>query len=162
VSRRPSRDQAAAASWPHPRTRRAPAALGLLVALAVSLTSPFEAPIRAAVALSAVAPLGASAGVNVQITGTGFDPVAANNTVTLTPQNGVAVNLVAESITVLDAAKGLRRIGITVPAGLPVGNAAILVRNEDDAIKRMGFFLLLPSPTFENDHPHSVIAQSSS
>ena len=88
-------------------------------------TAPFEAPIRAAVALSAVAPLGASAGINVQITGTGFDPVAANNTVTLTPQGGAAVNLVAESITVLDATKGLRRIGITVPAGLPVGNAAV-------------------------------------
>ncbi len=97
--------------------------------MAVSLTAPFEAPIRAAVALSAVAPLGASAGINVQITGTGFDPVAANNTVTLTPQGGAAVNLVAESITVLDATKGLRRIGITVPAGLQVGNAAILVRN---------------------------------
>ena len=124
VTGRPSRGQAAAPRWPHPRTRRAPAALGLLVALAVSLTAPFEAPIRAAVAFSAVAPLGASAGINVQITGTGFDPVAANNTVTLTPQGGAAVNLVAESIAVLDAAKGLRRIGITVPAGLPVGNGA--------------------------------------
>ena len=80
-------------------------------------------------ALTAVAPLGASAGVNVQITGTGFDPIASNNTVTLTPQGGAAVNLVAETIAVLDAVKGLRRIGITVPPGLPIGAAAVMVRN---------------------------------
>ncbi len=95
----------------------------------MALTGQFDVDLRAAVALTAVAPLGASAGVNVQITGTGFDPVASNNTVTLTPQSGAAVDLVAETIAVLDAAKGLRRIGITVPSGLAVGSAGVLVRN---------------------------------
>jgi hypothetical protein len=93
------------------------------------VTTTLTPTVRAAVALSAVAPLGASAGINVQITGTGFDPVASNNTITLTPASGAAVTLVAESITVLDQTKGIRRIGITVPSGLAVGTAAILVRN---------------------------------
>jgi hypothetical protein len=109
--------------------RRLRVVIALAVALMALMTAQLAPPLRAAVALSAVAPLGASAGINVQITGTGFDPIASNNTVTLTPSGGSVVTLVAETITVLDQAKGLRRLGITVPAGLPVGNAAVLVRN---------------------------------
>ncbi len=104
------------------------AALFLAIGCA-ALTAGFEIRVRAAVALTAVAPLGASPGVSVQITGTGFDPVASNNTVTLTPQGGAAVSLVAETIATLDAATGLRRLGVTVPSGLPVGSAAVFVRN---------------------------------
>jgi subtilisin family serine protease len=100
----------------------------VLVILAV-LAARFEAPLMAAVSLTAVAPLGASAGVVVQITGTGFDPVASNNTVTLTVPGSASASVVGETIAVLDAAKGLRRLGITVPAGLAIGNAAIVVTN---------------------------------
>ena len=83
----------------------------------------------AAVSLTAVAPLGASTGVVVQITGTGFDPVASNNTVTLTAPGGTSASLVGETIAVLDAVKGLRRLAVTMPAGLPIGSAAIVVTN---------------------------------
>ena len=100
----------------------------LLVILAV-LAARFEAPLMAAVSLTAVAPLGASAGVVVQITGTGFDPVASNNRVTLTAPGGASASVVGETIAVLDAAKGIRRLGVTVPAGLPIGTAAIVVTN---------------------------------
>ena len=101
----------------------------VLALVGIALTGNFEAPVRAAVSLSAVAPLGASAGVVVQITGTGFDATAGNNTVTLTLPGGASASLTGETIAVVDAAKGIRRVGVTVPAGLPTGNAAVVVTN---------------------------------
>ncbi|HET7607906.1 MAG TPA: hypothetical protein VFL84_04455, partial [Gammaproteobacteria bacterium] len=73
--------------------------------------------------------MGASRSVAVAITGTGFDVIAGNNVVTFTPVTGAAVNATASAITTLSAATGLRRLTVTVPAGLPVGTAALSVRN---------------------------------
>ncbi len=100
-----------------------------IVAVLAAFPSLFESHLLAAVSLTVVAPAGASVGVTVQITGTGFDPVASKNTVTLTPATGAPVTVVAETIATLDANKGLRRIGIKVPAGLAVGTAPIRVTN---------------------------------
>ena len=101
----------------------------IVVALVVWLPSERGTRLLAAVSLTAVTPYGASAGVIVQITGNGFDSTAANNSVTLTPSSGPAATVVAETIATLDATKGLRRLGITVPAGLPIGPAAVRVVN---------------------------------
>lgn len=125
---------------------RARACLGL-AAVALALTGHFSAPLRAAVSLSAVAPLGASAGVVVQITGTGFDATAANNTVTLTLPGGASASLTGETITVVDAAKGIRRIGVTVPAGLAAGTANVVVTNRITAESAGGRTLQIVSMT---------------
>ena len=59
----------------------------------------------------------------------GFDATAANNVVTFTPAVGSAASATASAITTLSAATGLRRLTVTVPAGLPIGTAALSVRN---------------------------------
>ncbi len=97
--------------------------------LLLGVLTVLHAPLRAAIALSAVAPLGASPGVTVQITGSGFAPVAASNQVVLTPSTGPAVTVSGSSIVVLDAAKDLRRLAITLPSGMPIGIATVQVRN---------------------------------
>src|SRR4051812_10624032 len=90
----------------HPGSRNvATRRLSLIAALSCALVlwlSPVEQTrLLAAVSVTTVTPNGASAGVTLQITGTGFDPTAANNSVTLTPSTGAAVTLVAEAITTL-------------------------------------------------------------
>ncbi len=112
------------------RKRRGRVALGIAtaIALAVWLLSDPGTRLLAAVSLTSVTPYGASEGVAVQVTGTGFDPIAANNRVTLTPSAGPAVIVVPDTIATLDATKGLRRLGLKVP-GLPVGPAAVRVVN---------------------------------
>ena len=97
--------------------------------LLIAVVATVQAPVRAAMSLTAVAPLGASVGGTVQITGTGFAPVAANNKVTLTSASGVSRVAIAQSIVVVNASTGLRRLAITVPTGLPVGAASIQVEN---------------------------------
>jgi len=116
----------APASSPRHALHRITAALVVLAALAAPR---FAREIAAAASITVVAPTGASAGVVVQITGTGFDPTASRNTVTLTPASGPAVTVPADTIATVDATKGVRRIGFTVPAGLPIGAAAIKVTN---------------------------------
>ncbi len=111
---------------PRFRSRRARLCVGLLL---LGVLTVLHAPLRAAIALNAVAPLGASAGVTVQITGSGFAPVAASNQVVLTPASGPAVTVNGSSIVVLDAAKDLRRLSIALPPGLPTGIASVQVRN---------------------------------
>ena len=76
-------------SAPRFRSQRIRLCVGLLL---LGVLTVLHAPLRAAIALSAVTPLGASAGVTVQITGSGFAPVAANNQVVLTPSSGPAVS----------------------------------------------------------------------
>ncbi|HXH05443.1 MAG TPA: PKD domain-containing protein, partial [Vicinamibacterales bacterium] len=77
--------------------------------------------------LGSVAPMGATPGVAINITGTGFDPTAANNEVTfLLP--GASATVLGSAITTLDATRGLRRLRVTVPP-LPVGRAQLRVRN---------------------------------
>jgi hypothetical protein len=79
--------------------------------------------------LAAVSPMGASPSVAVSITGTGFNATAANNVVTFIPASGSAVTTAATAVTTLSAATGLRRLTVTVPAGLPIGTAALRVLN---------------------------------
>jgi RHS repeat-associated protein len=110
-------------------TVAAPSQLAALLAAAVSAATVVPSG-TAAASVTAVTPYGASAGVSVQITGTGFDPASANNSVTLTPATGAAVTLTAETIATLDASKGLRRLGIRVPAGFPIGPASVRVTNQ--------------------------------
>jgi len=80
--------------------------------------------------LSTVSPMGASPSVAVSVTGTGFNTTASSNEVTFTPASGPSVTSVASAIATLSAATGLRRLTVTVPAGLPVGAAALSVRNK--------------------------------
>jgi len=72
---------------------------------------------------------GVSASAIWSATGTGFDPAAANNTITFTPATGGAVTVPASSSTVVDAARGIRRVSVRVPAGLPIGPASVQVLN---------------------------------
>ncbi len=78
--------------------------------------------------LMSVNPLGASSGVAIQITGTGFNATAKNNRVTFTPMSGGAPQTaIATAIATLDASKGIRRLNVAVPPGLPAGTASLLV-----------------------------------
>ncbi|MGE5245125.1 MAG: PKD domain-containing protein [Betaproteobacteria bacterium] len=81
----------------------------------------------AAGTLSAVGPAGASPGITVNISGTGFDTTAANNTVTFTPAAGAPVSVPGRSLITLNSTTGMRRLSVIVPAGLPVGPAALAV-----------------------------------
>ena len=77
--------------------------------------------------LAAVSPLGASVGISVGITGTGFDPAPANNRVTFLSPLG-AVSATAATVGAPDAA-GLRRLTLIVPPGVGVGTTALSVTN---------------------------------
>lgn len=90
---------------------------------------PLAIQIARAGTLSSIAPAGVSTGQAINITGTGFDPTASNNTVTLTPTTGMAMSATGTAIALLDSATGLRRLTITVPEGLPVGTTAVRVTN---------------------------------
>ena len=84
------------------------------------------AMIAAAGTLSTVSPTGASAGVPLNINGTGFNTTAAQNEVTFTHDSGIAVVAVPTRVV---AGAGLAMLTVTVPPGLPVGRTAIRVTN---------------------------------
>ena len=92
-----------------------------LIALAIQHTS--------AGALSSVSPSGATSGVTLLITGTGFNTTAANNVVTFTPSSGSPLTASAKTVATIDAASGLRRLTVVVPDGLPIGTTALTVTN---------------------------------
>ncbi len=77
--------------------------------------------------LSALGPMGASPSVALSITGTGFNTTASSNQVTFTSTSGPSVTVAATAVTTLSAATGLRRLTVTLPAGLPIGSAAVRV-----------------------------------
>jgi hypothetical protein len=79
--------------------------------------------------LASVSPMGASPTVSVSITGTGFNATAANNVVTFTSAGGAAATATASAVATLSTTTGLRRLTVTVPAGLQAGRAALSVRN---------------------------------
>ena len=79
--------------------------------------------------LTSVAPSGASPGITINLTGTGFDPAAANNDVIFTPAGAPPATTRGTAIALLTAATGLRRLSVVVPAGLPVGTTALRVVN---------------------------------
>jgi hypothetical protein len=98
-------------------------------ALALALVAALGVLPAHAGTLSAVSPMGASSSVAVGITGTGFNTTAASNVVTFTPASGPPVTAAASAVTTLSAATGLRRLTVAVPAGLPIGTAALRVVN---------------------------------
>jgi Bacterial Ig domain/von Willebrand factor type D domain len=85
-----------------------------------------------------VSPLGASPLVSISVTGTGFNTTPANNQITFTPVSGAAIAVSATAVTTLSAATGLRRLTLTVPAGLPVGTASLSVLNTATGEKSAG------------------------
>jgi hypothetical protein len=72
---------------------------------------------------------GVTTGALFAVTGTGFDAAAANNQLTFTPAAGAPVTVAATSSTVVDASRGVRRLSVRVPAGLPIGAASVRVLN---------------------------------
>jgi hypothetical protein len=99
------------------------AAIVMLVLLAFS-------PVAAQTGqLTVVTPTGASSLVSINITGTGFHTTAANNEVSFVPANGAPMTALATAIATVDATRGLRRITVRVPAGLPPGTTALRVRD---------------------------------
>ena len=80
-------------------------------------------------ALTAVAPSGASPGVTIAITGTGFDPTASSNEVAFVPAAGPPLTARGSAIALISAASGTRRLSVPVPAGLAFGRAALRVTN---------------------------------
>jgi PKD repeat protein len=99
-------------------------------AVIVFALAAFHAPLTAAISLSGISPLGATAGVVVSVTGLGFAPAAADNEVILTASGGTPVTIAGTGITVLNATTGLRRLTFVVPAAVPIGAAAVQVRNK--------------------------------
>jgi hypothetical protein len=79
--------------------------------------------------ITSLAPVAASAHATIVITGTGFDPSPGNNLVTLRASTGEEVSTTPVTVTLVDAAKGFRRLNVVVPPGLPVGRATVSVRN---------------------------------
>ncbi len=72
---------------------------------------------------------GVSAGAVFSVTATGFDANAANHSVTFVPAAGSPVTVAASSSTVIDAARGIRRLSLRVPDGVPVGVASVRIVN---------------------------------
>src|SRR5262245_14340354 len=80
--------------------------------------------------LLSVNPTGASSGVVITLTGTGFDTIASRNVVTFTPTpSGASRSSNASTVATIDPARGIRRLTVTVPDGLPVGRADLKVQN---------------------------------
>ncbi len=79
--------------------------------------------------LVSVAPEGASPYVTVDITGTGFDPVASNNKVIFTDASGVSAANTPRTVISIDPGSNLSRLAVPVPGSLPYGRAAIKVIN---------------------------------
>ena len=119
---------------PRPRTRlraaRPRPALVPWSAIAVLATTLSVSGHRADFgALTAVAPSGASPGVTIAMTGTGFDPTASNNQVEFVPAVGSRLTAPGSAIALVSAATGTRRLSVPVPAGLAYGRAALRVTN---------------------------------
>src|SRR5687768_12981234 len=83
--------------------------------------------LAAAGSLTDVAPRGASAQLPVQISGTGMDAVATNNTVIFIPPTGEPKS--ATPTKIASIANGRQNLTVTVPSGLPIGPVALRVLN---------------------------------
>ena len=78
--------------------------------------------------LLTVNPTGASPGVPIQVTGSGFNTTASANIVTFSPAGGPAIAVPATAIATVDANQGIRRLNVVVPS-LPPGPAGLRVTN---------------------------------
>ena len=72
---------------------------------------------------------GVTPGAIFSVTATGLDATAANNRITFTPAAGAPVTVAAASSALVDAAKGIRRASLRVPAGLETGTATVSILN---------------------------------
>ena len=100
----------------------------VLVALAGVVGLAVAAPVSAG-QVSQVDPPRVSADTSVSLTGTGFDPTPGNNRVTFSPPTGAPQSTLASLVSTADAARGIRRLSVRVPAGLPDGRTGIRVTN---------------------------------
>ncbi len=98
---------------------------GAIAACLLAWAGPAEAQPR----ITSVVPAAVSADVTVRLTGEGFGATASGNEVLFTPASGVPAQGVVTAISALDPTGTLRRITVRVPRGLPLGRAAITVRN---------------------------------
>lgn len=99
----------------------------LLAALALAFVWPSSA---SAGSLSVITPLAASADVTVNVTGTGFAPTAADNTVTFTHvATGATTTAVPTAISVVSPTTDVRRVSVRLPQGILVGRTAVRVTN---------------------------------
>ena len=119
--------------------RRLPASFGCAAALVVLFLG-VVVRLQAGT-LSAIAPSGASATVTIRITGTGFDAAAANNEVTFRATTGETAVATPTAVVMVDATRGLRRLTLRVPSGLPVGRADITVVNRVTSEVSTGLWL---------------------
>ncbi len=112
-------------------------------------------------ALLSVTPTGASSGVIVNVTGTGFSTTAAQNIVTFTPAaGGAAQTSPASAVATLDATRGLRRLSVRVPSGLPAGRVDLKVDNTANGESSTGAGLDLVTLTLPQLSSASVGAQN--
>ncbi len=114
-----------------PMSSRAPRRswlVAILIALALAAGSRSHDVRLAAAVASLVDPGRVTPGVLINITGTGFHKSAKYNDVVFTPEGAASVRVRAKSVTTIDAAGGLRRVAVLVPA-LPVGQVALRVIN---------------------------------
>ena len=100
----------------------------VLVALAGVVGLAVAAPVSAG-QVSQVDPPRVSVDTAVSLTGTGFDPTPGNNRVTFSPPTGAPQSTLASLVSTADAARGIRRLSVRVPAGLPDGRTGIRVTN---------------------------------
>jgi PKD repeat protein len=96
---------------------------------ALLLALGLHATLRAG-SVSSIAPLGASPNVTINITGTGFNATASLNTVTFRHlATGATFTASGTAVQTLDATRGIRRLGVRVPAGAPIGPTAVTIIN---------------------------------
>ena len=100
----------------------------ILIALVLAAASRSHDVRLAAAVANLVDPGRVTPGVLINITGTGFHKSAKYNDVVFTPEGGTSVRVRAKSVTTVDAASGVRRVAVLVPA-LPVGPVALRVIN---------------------------------
>lgn len=98
--------------------------LAALAMLAAARPAVAQAP-----KITSVVPGAASAEATVRVTGSGFGATTDANEVTFTPAGGVPVAGTITAVSAPDATGTLRRLTVRVPQGLPVGTAAVTVRN---------------------------------
>jgi hypothetical protein len=98
----------------------------VVIAMLLALAPP---PLAHAGQVVSVESTGVTSGALYAVTATGLDAAAAQNEFTFTPTSGEAVVVAATSSAVVDASRGIRRISVRVPAGIPLGPAGVTIRN---------------------------------
>ncbi|MCU0256243.1 MAG: hypothetical protein MUF60_05840, partial [Vicinamibacterales bacterium] len=117
--------------------------------------------------VTAVTPARVSADATLNISATGLDAAAANNRVTFTPQGGSPVDTLAMNVGTVDAAAGVRRIGVRVPRGLPAGLVSLRVTNlasgevTDAGAVQVVVLELLPASLTQGTGPADIVIRTS-